>query len=67
MKKIITRARLTCPNCQATSEVEMPTDFCQFFYECPNCHVVLRPKKGHCCVFCSYADIPCPPKQKEAR
>ena len=45
-------------------EIEtMPTDACLFFYECTGCRVRLRPKPGDCCVFCSYGDVPCPPKQ----
>jgi len=38
----------------------MPTDQCVFFYECPHCKTVLRPKPGDCCVFCSYGDKRCP-------
>jgi len=41
----------------------MPTDACQFFYECAACHTVLRPKPGDCCVYCSYGSVQCPPKQ----
>ncbi|MDD4227679.1 MAG: GDCCVxC domain-containing (seleno)protein [Mariniphaga sp.] len=29
----------------------------QFFYECTNCETVLRPKKGNCCVFCSFGSV----------
>ena len=58
-------ARLTCPNCGGVREEEMPTDACQFFYECTYCESVMRPKPGDCCVFCSYADRRCPPKQME--
>ncbi len=61
----ITKTRLTCPECGTAQEAEMPTDSCQFFYECVSCHAVLRPKEGDCCVFCSYAETPCPPKQEE--
>ena len=43
----------------------MPTDACQFFYDCSNCKTVLRPKEGDCCVFCSYTDTICPVKQLE--
>jgi hypothetical protein len=54
---------LTCPACgSATTEI-MPTDACQFFYECPVCATLLRPKPGDCCVFCSYGTAPCPPRQ----
>jgi hypothetical protein len=43
----------------------MPTNACQFFYECTNCKTLLRPKPGDCCVFCSYGSVKCPPKQDE--
>ena len=45
----------------------MPLDACQFFYECTVCHTVLRPKSGDCCVFCSFATVPCPPVQLQQR
>jgi len=54
---------LTCPHCKATILETMPTDACQFFYDCPSCGELLRPKAGDCCVFCSYGDVPCPPVQ----
>jgi hypothetical protein len=41
----------------------MPTDACQYFYECTGCGTLLRPKHGDCCVFCSYGSVPCPPIQ----
>ena len=63
--EVSTRARLTCPECGNGQEVDMPTDACQFFYECVNCNAVLRPQEGDCCVFCSYADTLCPMKQSE--
>jgi len=44
----------------------MPTDACQFFYDCKGCAAVLRPNAGDCCVYCSFGDVPCPPIQ-EAR
>ena len=53
--------RLTCPECGATAREQMPTDACQFFYECEGCHAVLRPLPGDCCVFCSFGSVPCPP------
>ncbi|NNL19064.1 MAG: hypothetical protein HKP37_10030 [Boseongicola sp.] len=55
---------LTCPECGGVSEGNMPTDACQFFFDCPHCKVVLRPKAGDCCVWCSYGDVPCPPIQE---
>ena len=59
------KAKLTCPECGFVQAVEMPIDACQFFYQCVNCQAVLSPKAGDCCVFCSYADVPCPPQQLE--
>ena len=63
--EVITRARLICPVCGNAQHVDMPVDACQFFYECVNCNVVLKPEKGDCCVFCSYANTLCPMKQLE--
>lgn len=55
---------ITCPGCGTTTEATMPTGSCQFFWDCPACDTVLRPKAGDCCVFCSYGSVPCPPVQK---
>jgi len=54
---------LTCPLCGRVETETMPTDACQFFYDCKGCRAVLRPKPGDCCVFCSYGTVPCPPIQ----
>ena len=56
---------LTCPQCGRARRERMPTDTCQFFYECAHCKTVLRPKAGDCCVFCSYGSIKCPPIQMQ--
>ncbi|RLB75609.1 MAG: hypothetical protein DRH06_07615 [Deltaproteobacteria bacterium] len=58
-----TESTLTCPNCGKQETLTMPTDSCQFFHKCSGCREVIRPLHGDCCVFCSYADIPCPPIQ----
>ena len=57
---------LTCPVCGRQAFETMPTDSCQYFYECLGCKTLLKPKAGDCCVFCSYGDVPCPSIQ-EAR
>lgn len=62
-KNIDLTSTITCPNCQHKKEETMPTDACQFFYECENCKTRLKPKQGDCCVFCSYGTIKCPPVQ----
>ena len=63
---MIREATLVCPRCHESSFHIMPTDACAFYLECPACHKMLRPLPGDCCVFCSYADVPCPPKQAVA-
>jgi hypothetical protein len=60
------RATLTCPHCGYQSTETMPTDACQYFYDCWGCGALLKPEPGDCCVFCSYGTVPCPPIQ-EAR
>lgn len=56
---------LTCPRCGFARSETMPTDSCQYYYECSNCHALLRPKPGDCCVFCSYGSVRCPPVQAQ--
>lgn len=56
---------LTCPHCSHTKREDMPVDACQFFYECENCTVLLRPRAGDCCVFCSFGSVKCPPIQAQ--
>lgn len=34
---------LTCPECGHAKQEVMPTDACQFFYDCRHCNAVLRP------------------------
>ena len=61
---ILLNSEITCPKCRHKKVEEMPTNACKFFYECENCHSVLKPKKGDCCVYCSYGSVPCPPIQE---
>ena len=58
---------ITCPECGAASQGEMPEDACVHFFECPNCRALLRPLPGDCCVYCSYGDIKCPPLLKQLK
>lgn len=44
----------------------MPSDVCVRFYHCEKCEVLLKPKPGDCCVFCSYGNVKCLAKQTEA-
>jgi hypothetical protein len=59
-----TESVITCPVCGFACQETMPTDACQWFYECRQCHTLLKPKPGDCCVFCSYGTVPCPPIQQ---
>jgi hypothetical protein len=61
----ILQSTLTCPECGHRALETMPTDACQYFYDCLGCGTVLKPKAGDCCVYCSYGDQPCPPIQDE--
>lgn len=61
------RCVITCPACGGTAQEDMPTDACMYFYECTQCHQLLRPKVGDCCVFCSYGTVKCPPVQLQGR
>ncbi|MCC6923404.1 MAG: hypothetical protein IT525_10160 [Nitrosomonas sp.] len=63
MSAVILESTLTCPVCGYARTETMPTDACQWFYECGLCHTVLKPKLGDCCVYCSYGTVPCPPIQ----
>ena len=63
MSQVILRSAITCPECGHVKEESMPTDACQWFYECENCKAVLRPKAGDCCVYCSFGTHKCPPIQ----
>jgi len=61
--KLIEVSTITCPKCGHQAAEEMPTNACQFFYDCKGCGERLRPNAGDCCVFCSYGSVPCPPVQ----
>ena len=54
---------LRCPHCGYAAEVALPDNACVIMQECDGCDVVIRPKAGDCCVFCSYGSAPCPPVQ----
>ncbi len=63
-KTIVLQSTISCPECGNKKEETMPSDACQFFYQCENCKELLRPLKNDCCVFCSYGSVPCPPVQE---
>jgi hypothetical protein len=62
---IISRTHLTCPFCGFREELEIPADYCLISHRCANCNMPIKPAPGDCCVFCSYGDVVCIPKQRE--
>ena len=62
--EVLLQSVITCPNCGHSKEETMPTDSCQFFYQCDGCNEVLKPLDGDCCVYCSYGTVKCPPIQQ---
>jgi hypothetical protein len=64
---MILTSTLTCPSCGERSTETMPENACVQIYDCQVCGHRMTPKtqQGDCCVFCSYGDIPCPPRQNE--
>ena len=62
-KEVILQSTITCPECGHKKEETMPTNACQYFYECENCKKVLKPTNNDCCVYCSYGSVACPPIQ----
>ena len=64
MDAIKLTSELTCPQCSHRASEIMPTDNCQYYYECKGCGALLKPLPGDCCVFCSYGTVPCPLIQK---
>ena len=63
-RKIELSSTITCPECGHVETETMPTNACQWFYDCKGCGVLLKPKPGDCCVFCSYGTVACPPIQE---
>jgi transposase-like protein len=65
MVSILLQSMITCPFCGFSKQETMATDSCLRFYQCDSCGKTITPKRGDCCVFCSYGTVACPPKQQE--
>jgi len=63
---MILKSIITCPTCGHAATETMPVDACQYLYDCKGCGIVLKPKSGDCCVYCSYGTVRCPPVQQGA-
>lgn len=57
-------AVLTCPKCHHAQSAPIPTTSCVPFYICEGCKETIQAAGDDCCVFCSFADRPCPLKSK---
>ena len=44
MSEVILQSTITCPLCGHQELETMPTDACQWFYECDSCHELLKPR-----------------------
>lgn len=64
MRDIELKSTITCPECGHSKTEEMPINACHWYYQCEHCKVMLKPIKGDCCVYCSYATVKCPPIQE---
>lgn len=60
-------ANLTCPTCGHVQGAPIPTTSCVPFYICDGCKETIQAEGEDCCVFCSYADKPCPISTKKDR
>ena len=58
------RSVLQCPHCGFKAIETMPVEACVAFHPCSACGRTIRPRPGHCCVFCSWGTVPCPPEQR---
>ena len=63
MKQMKSESTVQCPKCGFRSTERMPTDYSLVRYECKNCGYIMTPRKGTCCIFCSFGDVKCPSMQ----
>ena len=54
---------IKCPHCGHEAREQMPTNACQYYYDCRACGELLKPNPGDCCVYCSFGTVKCPPIQ----
>ena len=49
-KKAELNSEITCPKCGHKEVKTMPTDSCQWFYQCNGCKEILNPINDDCCI-----------------
>jgi hypothetical protein len=67
MTELTLPSTLHCPECGFARTEIMPKDQCVWYWQCPDCATLVRPKAGDCCVYCSYGSVPCPSVQQGQR
>ena len=65
MSEVVLESVLVCPVCGFAKRETMPTEACQFFYECAGCKTLLRPNLATAASFVPYGSVKCPPMQGE--
>ena len=55
--KVELNSQISCPKCGHKETEIMPTDSCQWFYECKGCKAILSQINNDSCVYCSYGTI----------
>ncbi|MHA1304627.1 MAG: GDCCVxC domain-containing (seleno)protein [Candidatus Heimdallarchaeaceae archaeon] len=65
--EVVYETKITCPFCSFSEVITMPDDRCITKFVCTKCGKQLTPKDGDCCVFCSYAEHPCPSIQRKEK
>lgn len=53
------KAKIKCPHCTETFEIDIPKDQSLQFYQCPVCQEMIETPAGECCIVCSYSDKQC--------
>ena len=58
-------SKFKCPYCDQEQIADMGFDSCLYFWKCKDCEKIIKPLEGDCCVFCSYGETKCLPKNQE--
>lgn len=61
---MIDRSLITCPHCDTAKLERMPTDACQFFYNCTGCGTRLKPSPETVASFARMAPSPVHPSRR---
>jgi len=50
---------LTCPHCKNKEDIEFDSRLSKLFHRCIYCQKSYGVSKNDCCLFCSFANLPC--------